>query len=229
MIRVCILAETEDEAQQLAALLADDESIELTAAAGAAGSATLATAGFEPDAALVAGRALIGDLPFEQIPVVLLDGGAGGLACVLPISPPFSAPSDTWWDSAASVYACLPAHANPREISAALVAASLGLTLLTPAQAEQIFQTRATRTRTHPRIHPPNPAPAPVLYETLTPRESQVLRMLAEGLGNKEIAGQLGISDHTAKFHVASILGKLHAQTRTEAVTIGIRRGLVPI
>jgi hypothetical protein len=49
--------------------------------------------------------------------------------------------------------------------------------------------------------------------------------MLAEGLGNKEIAGQLGISDHTAKFHVASILGKLHAQTRTEAVTVSIRRG----
>jgi hypothetical protein len=52
--------------------------------------------------------------------------------------------------------------------------------------------------------------------------------MLAEGLGNKKIAGQLGISDHTAKFHVASILGKLHAQTRTEAVTIGVSCGLVP-
>jgi DNA-binding CsgD family transcriptional regulator len=53
--------------------------------------------------------------------------------------------------------------------------------------------------------------------------------MLAEGLGNKEIAGHLGISDHTAKFHVASILVKPHAQTRTEAVTIGIRHGPVPI
>jgi DNA-binding NarL/FixJ family response regulator len=72
-------------------------------------------------------------------------------------------------------------------------------------------------------------AGAPVPYETLTPRESQVLRMLSEGLGNKEIAGQLGISDHTAKFHVAYILGKLQPQTRTEAVTIGIRCGLVPI
>jgi DNA-binding NarL/FixJ family response regulator len=210
VIRVCILAETEDEAQQLAALIADDESIELTGAAGAAGSAALSMAGFEPDAALVAGRALIGDLPFEQIPVVLLDDDR--------------APADSWWDPTASVYACLPALANPREISAALVAASQGLTLLTPAQAELIFQTRAPRARTHPSA-----AAAPVLYETLTPREAQVLRMLAEGLGNKEIAGQLGISDHTAKFHVASILGKLHAQTRTEAVTIGIRRGLVPI
>jgi DNA-binding NarL/FixJ family response regulator len=208
---VCILAETEDEAQQLAALFADDESLELTGAAGTANSATLATAGFEPDAALVAGRALISDLPFEQIPVVLLDD--------------HRAHADVWWDPAASVYACLPAHASPREIGAALIAASQGLTLLTAAQAEMIFQTSAPRSR----MHPSNAAPAPMLYETLTPRESQVLRMMAEGLGNKEIAGQLGISDHTAKFHVASILGKLHAQTRTEAVTIGIRCGLVPV
>jgi DNA-binding NarL/FixJ family response regulator len=51
--------------------------------------------------------------------------------------------------------------------------------------------------------------------------------MLAAGLANKEIASRLNISDHTAKFHVASILGKLGATTRTEAVTVGIRRGLL--
>jgi DNA-binding NarL/FixJ family response regulator len=65
--------------------------------------------------------------------------------------------------------------------------------------------------------------------EALTPRELQVLRMLADGLGNKEIAGQLNISDHTAKFHVAQILAKLRASSRTEAVAIGMRRGLVPV
>ncbi|HXF26084.1 MAG TPA: LuxR C-terminal-related transcriptional regulator [Bryobacteraceae bacterium] len=51
--------------------------------------------------------------------------------------------------------------------------------------------------------------------------------MLAEGLSNKLIAGDLGISEHTVKFHANSILGKLHAGSRTEAVTTGIRRGLV--
>jgi DNA-binding NarL/FixJ family response regulator len=51
--------------------------------------------------------------------------------------------------------------------------------------------------------------------------------MLAAGLANKEIAARLSISDHTVKFHVASILGKLGASTRTEAVSAGIRRGLV--
>jgi two-component system, NarL family, response regulator YdfI len=51
--------------------------------------------------------------------------------------------------------------------------------------------------------------------------------MLASGLGNKEIAARLTISEHTVKFHVASILGKFGAATRTEAVSLGIRRGLV--
>ena len=55
------------------------------------------------------------------------------------------------------------------------------------------------------------------------------LRMLAEGLVNKEIAASLGISEHTVKFHISSILDKLGASTRTEAVTLGIRRGLIPI
>lgn len=65
------------------------------------------------------------------------------------------------------------------------------------------------------------------LAEPLTRREREVLQMLASGLGNKEIAARLNISDHTAKFHVASIMGKLGAGSRTEAVAIGIRRGLV--
>jgi len=52
---------------------------------------------------------------------------------------------------------------------------------------------------------------------------------LSEGLGNKEIASRLNISEHTAKFHVASIMGKLGAASRTEAVTLGIRLGLVMI
>ena len=52
---------------------------------------------------------------------------------------------------------------------------------------------------------------------------------LAEGLVNKDIAARLDISEHTVKFHISSILDKLGASTRTEAVTLGIRRGLIPI
>jgi two-component system, NarL family, response regulator YdfI len=65
--------------------------------------------------------------------------------------------------------------------------------------------------------------------ETLTPRELEVLRLLAEGLPNKEIATTLAISEHTVKFHLSSIFGKLGATSRTEAVAIGIRRGLVMV
>ena len=65
--------------------------------------------------------------------------------------------------------------------------------------------------------------------QPLTARETEVLGMLADGLGNKIIAARLGISAHTAKFHVASIMAKLGAGSRTEAVTIGMRRGLVVI
>jgi two-component system, NarL family, response regulator YdfI len=67
------------------------------------------------------------------------------------------------------------------------------------------------------------------LSEEMTPRETDVLRMLAEGLVNKDIGARLGISEHTVKFHISSILDKLGASTRTEAVTLGIRRGLIPI
>lgn len=61
----------------------------------------------------------------------------------------------------------------------------------------------------------------------LTPRETEVLRLLADGASNKIVAHKLGISDHTVKFHVTSILSKLNAGTRTEAVTMGVRKGLV--
>ena len=63
----------------------------------------------------------------------------------------------------------------------------------------------------------------------LTPRELEILEMLAEGMSNRRIAVRLGISGYTVKFHVASILGKLGAATRTEAVTLGVRHGLISL
>jgi DNA-binding NarL/FixJ family response regulator len=63
----------------------------------------------------------------------------------------------------------------------------------------------------------------------LTRRELSVLRLVAHGLGNKEIASELGISRHTVKYHLASLLAKLGVHSRTEAVTIGLRKGMVPL
>ena len=68
-----------------------------------------------------------------------------------------------------------------------------------------------------------------VVAEALTAREQEVLAHVAEGMSNKAIAGALGISDQTVKFHVAAIIGKLGASNRTDAVRRAIRRGLVVI
>src|SRR6266850_6724840 len=67
------------------------------------------------------------------------------------------------------------------------------------------------------------------LTEPLTPREVQVLELLAEGLPNKAIAARLGVSDQTVKFHVAAISGKLGAANRTDAVRRAVRRGLISL
>ncbi len=61
----------------------------------------------------------------------------------------------------------------------------------------------------------------------LTPREREVLELLGQGLANKHIAARLSLAENTVKFHVASILSKLDAATRTQAVTIGVRRGWI--
>jgi DNA-binding NarL/FixJ family response regulator len=71
--------------------------------------------------------------------------------------------------------------------------------------------------------------PATEMVEPVTPRELDVLRLLALGLPNKTIAARLDISDQTVKFHVASIIGKLGAANRTDAVRRALRRGLVDL
>jgi len=109
------------------------------------------------------------------------------------------------------IRAVLPRHSSAAQIVAAIEAAAAGFVVLQPGDLEGLLV---------------SPQPAS-LAEPLTPREIEVLGMLAEGQSNKSIAHRLGISEHTVKFHVTSILGKLHAGSRTEAVTQGIRQGLV--
>jgi NarL family two-component system response regulator YdfI len=109
----------------------------------------------------------------------------------------------------------LPPSPEPRQLAAALEAVVRELVVLNSEVASPL----------HPAAS--RAAPADELTEPLTPREKEVLRLLASGLGNKEIAAKLKISEHTAKFHVASILGKLGAASRAEAVSIGMRNGLI--
>ncbi len=117
------------------------------------------------------------------------------------------------------VRAILPASAEGAEIAAAVEAAAAGLVVLDARTVESLLP-----------LQPVGSSAQPVtLAEDLTPREIEVLKLVAAGLANKEIAHRLEISDHTVKFHVASVMGKLGASSRTEAVTLGIRLGLIMI
>ena len=117
----------------------------------------------------------------------------------------------------AGIRAILAPESHPREITAALEAAHDGLAVFSPEILEVLLPASTEMAATDDT--PPG--------EPLTERESHVLAMMAEGAGNKEIAGRLQISEHTVKFHVSSILGKLGAATRTEAVARGYREGLI--
>lgn len=115
------------------------------------------------------------------------------------------------------VRALLPRKATAEEIVPAVVAAATGLVVLHPDVFDLLLPVLPSTARTLPT--------SPV--QALTPREIEVLGMLAEGLGNKAIARRLSISEHTVKFHVSSIFTKLNASSRTEAVTLGARQGLI--
>jgi len=111
----------------------------------------------------------------------------------------------------------LPAWASAREIEIAIEAAAAGLLVLHPDVVEHLATTSGA----------PSRASSAAPGQQLSPRESEILNLLAAGLGNKEIAWRLKISDHTVKFHVTSIFNKLNASSRAEAVAIGVRRGLI--
>ena len=111
--------------------------------------------------------------------------------------------------------AILPLQASTREIAVAIEAAAEGLIILHP-DAVNLRQ-----------VNGPAQRPAEAPDAPLTPREIEVLRLLAEGLANKNIAWKLKISEHTVKFHIASIFAKLNVSSRAEAVAIGIRQGVI--
>ena len=127
-------------------------------------------------------------------------------------------PRSAWLSKAlrAGVRAVLPRDVAPQQLHAALEAAAAGLVVIHPSELDTVLPSAVGSLATPDE-----------LLEPLTRREREVLQMLAGGLANKEIAARLAISDHTVKFHVASILGKLGVSSRTEAVSAGIRRGLV--
>ncbi len=118
----------------------------------------------------------------------------------------------------------LLADSSSPEVAAALHAAAAGLITFSKGAGALLTQPLDNR---HVQNHEGDSSDG--LAEELTPREREVLEMMVEGLSNKEIAVQLNLSVHTVKFHISSILAKLGAASRTEATTIGLRRGLITI
>ncbi len=129
-------------------------------------------------------------------------------------------PEKSWVRQAirAGVNAILSREIAPDELQLGIEAAEAGLVLLHPTSAYELPYANA---EPHSEL---NGSP-----ERLTPREQEVLRLVSGGFGNKEIGEKLHISEHTVKFHISSVLGKLGAASRTEAVSQGIRQGLIPI
>ena len=116
---------------------------------------------------------------------------------------------------ATGVRGLFPRDVPAEQLAAALAAAAHGTVVVEPSFAASVLPGRSDVE---------NP-----LAEPLTPREAEVLLLLSEGLPNKTIADRLQVTEHTVKFHVNAIMGKLNAQSRTDAVMRATRLGLIPL
>ncbi len=122
--------------------------------------------------------------------------------------------SDAWAGDAmlAGAWGVVSRQAEPARLAAALRAAADGLMVLDPAYRGALLPSR--------------PSGGP---ELLSPREQEVLELMAEGHPNKIIADRLKISEHTAKFHINAIFARLGATSRTEAVVRAVRKGILAL
>lgn len=148
--------------------------------------------------------------------VDFLESAPAGTGAILLIDNP----EPDWVRAALSlpVHAILARDAGVDDLRLAMQAADAGLLLLHPTSARGLATAH---------FHQARSSDSPI--EELTSRECQVLRLVSSGFGNREIAERLAISEHTVKFHISSILGKLNVASRTEAVSLGIKRGIIPI
>ena len=208
MIRLLVAASSAIARAGLQSAAAAGSDVEVVGAAGLA-DLNAALDRWQPDVVLAALDGHQDEPPEELMSLAARDGAPAIVVLAADLQPAWAADA-----LRSGIRAVLPGDVGPREILAAVAAAAAGLVVMHPQDLPALAAERAL--------------PA-AQTQTLSPREIEVLGMLAEGHGNKTIAWKLGISEHTVKFHVASILSKLNAGTRTEAVTQGIRRGLILI
>ncbi|MBV6438059.1 MAG: response regulator transcription factor [Anaerolineae bacterium] len=203
-MRVLVIAEGVLARAGLAALLADVAEVDVAGQIAPAGGLSDDLETHHPDA-------VVFDLGYDPArwtvalstlttPALLLlpdTASAYSVAAAVPNGPPL---------------ALLLREGDPRRLAYALSALDAGLTTLDPILADALL---------------PSGANDDTPVEKLTPREAEVLQLMAAGLTNKAIGLRLEISANTVKYHVNTILSKLGAQSRTEAVVRGSRLGLV--
>jgi DNA-binding NarL/FixJ family response regulator len=179
--------------------------------------------------AAVPGLSLAQQVEDARPDVLLVDLDAAGLGQLLgdlarvPAAPAVVALGDAEGIALATllrrgVRGYLPREAARPDVVAAIEAAAAGLVALAPDAIGALGDRQAPA-----RLRAADGA------REVTPRELEILGLLADGLHNRAIAARLGISTHTVKFHLGSLFAKLEVGTRAEAVTAGIRRGLIPI
>ncbi len=205
-VRVLVIADDPLARAGLASLLATQAG--LVVAGEAAGDALLDSGPLSEQTDLV-----VWDLGWD--PERGLEEMAQAPLGVVPLVALVASEADGATALALGAHGALSRDTPPEALAKALMAVAHGSVVLDPALADALLRTEETT---------PTPLPEP-----LTPREVQVLFLLAEGLPNKLIAERLDISENTVKFHVNAVLGKLSARTRTEAVMRATRLGLVPL
>jgi len=208
MIRLVVAAASDVARAGLASLAGGFHDVDVTGLAADADALAMLIRSGAPDVVWIDDGS--GDDSLLQFLGAVADAPRGPGLVVFSDHPPDASGGDFRRTEA---YAVLPRRAGSAEVDAATRAVAAGLIVIHPDLAERGVQASAIRSADSSTV--------------LTPREVEVLGMLAAGLPNKTIARRLGVSAHTVKFHVGSIMTKLHASSRTEAVTDGIRRGLI--
>jgi DNA-binding NarL/FixJ family response regulator len=209
MIKVFICANSTAELDRLKALITSASSLKLVGTS--LGRAGLYQQLADAQADVLLEHSLVSDLDGLRSE----DLEAKPIARVLLVTETVALEAIQAFDS--TLRGVLPASASEREIQIAVEAAAEGLLVLHP----EVLAHAATSSSFS--FH--NSGSSFELH--ISPRENEILNLLAAGLGNKEIARQLKISEHTVKFHVTSIFNKLNVSSRAEAVTVGVRRGLI--
>lgn len=181
-----------------------------------------------------AGDALMDDLDVYRPDVLIWDFGWQPESLVERFSTNFS---EADGETTLPVLVLLPDDTYAAEVAALLRATRMGGVFLSDSDTQQLIAALSAVAAGVVVVDPAlvdvvlsrGEEPPEALSEALTPREVEVLHLLAEGLANKSIAHHLGISDHTVKFHVNAIMGKLDTQSRTGAVVKAMRLGLIAL